>query len=85
MGEDEDGTLSTLPAHRGSMDAAIARHGGRIVGEAGDSVLAEFPAAVAAVCCAIEIQEELHTLNAEQPPDRRMEFRIGINMGDVIV
>ena len=85
MGADEDATLATLAAHRGSMDAAIAAHGGRVVGEAGDSVLAEFPSAVAAVRCAIEIQEELRTLNAEIAPERRMEFRIGINMGDVIV
>ncbi len=85
MGADEDATLSTLAAHRGSMDESIATHGGRVVGEAGDSVLAEFPSAVAAVRCAIEIQEELNTLNAEHPPERRMDFRIGINMGDVIV
>ena len=85
MGVDEDGTLATLAAYRGSMDEAIATHGGRVVGEAGDSVLAEFPSAVAAVRCAIEIQEMLHTRNAELPADRRMEFRIGINMGDVIV
>ena len=85
MGADEDGTLATLTAHRSSMDEAIARHGGRVVGEAGDSVLAEFPSAVAAVRCAIGIQEELHACNADTPADRRMEFRIGINMGDVIV
>ena len=85
MGADEDGTLSTLASYRGSMDQSIATHGGRVVGKAGDSVLAEFPSAVAAVRCAIEIQEELNTLNAELPAERRMDFRIGINMGDVIV
>jgi adenylate cyclase len=85
MGEDEVGTLRTLTAHREVTDSLIQQHRGRIVGTAGDSVLAEFASAVDAVQCAVEIQRALRTKNAELPTDRRMEFRIGINVGDVIV
>ena len=77
MGEDEVGTLRTLTAYREAADSFIQRHRGRIVGTAGDSVLAEFASAVDAVQCAVEIQQELKGKNAELPPDRRMEFRIG--------
>jgi adenylate cyclase len=85
MGEDEVGTLRTLTAHRAVMDPLIAHHHGRIVGTAGDSVLAEFASVVDAVQCAVEIQQSLRANNAELPIPRRMEFRIGINVGDVVV
>src|SRR5262245_23127787 len=85
MGEDEVGTLQRLTAYREVMDALIQHHRGRIVGTAGDSLLAEFASAVDAVQCALEIQQALQTKNAEFPRERRMEFRIGINVGDIIV
>src|SRR5262249_29747647 len=85
MGEDEVGTLRMLTAYREVTDALIQQHRGRIVGTAGDSVLAEFASAVDAVQCAIEIQQALKPRNAALPAEGRMEFRIGINVGDVIV
>ncbi|MBI3798404.1 MAG: adenylate/guanylate cyclase domain-containing protein [Deltaproteobacteria bacterium] len=85
MGEDEVGTLHTLTAYREVTDSLIQQHRGRIVGTAGDGLLAEFASAVDAVQCAVKIQQILQAKNTELPPDRRMEFRIGINVGDVIV
>ncbi|MBI3795455.1 MAG: adenylate/guanylate cyclase domain-containing protein [Deltaproteobacteria bacterium] len=85
MGEDEVGTLRRLTAYREVTDALIQQHRGRIVGTAGDSILAEFASAVDAVQCAVDIQQALKTKNADLPSARRMEFRIGINVGDVIV
>jgi TolB-like protein/class 3 adenylate cyclase len=85
MAADEEGTLRTLNAYRQEMDALVAGRDGRIVGSAGDSVLAEFPSAVEATRCAVEIQHELAVRNSELPADRRLEFRIGINLGDVMV
>ena len=85
MGADEEATLKTLNAYRQVIDGLIARHEGRIVGTAGDSVLAEFASPVEAVRCAIAIQEELRVRNAELPDDRQMRFRIGVNLGDVMV
>jgi adenylate cyclase len=85
MGEDEVGTLRMLTAYREVTDALIQQHRGRIVGTAGDSILAEFASAVDAVQCAVDIQQALKTRNAALPSERRMEFRIGINVGDVIV
>ncbi len=85
MEADEEGTLRTLKRHRASIDALIARHDGRIVGTAGDSVLAEFASPVEAARCAVEIQDEVTRRNREVAADRRLEFRIGINLGDVIV
>ena len=84
MGADEEATLETLTAYREAMDARIVDRGGRVVGSAGDSVLAEFPSAVEAVRCGVEVQAELGRRNAALDPDRRMAFRIGINLGDVI-
>lgn len=83
--EDEEGTLRTLRGYRTLIDRLIARHDGRIFGSAGDSVIAEFPSAVEAVRCAMSIQEELRARNSELPESRRMLFRIGINVGDVLV
>src|SRR5215510_8648282 len=85
MGEDEEGTLRTLNAYRKVMDALIAQHRGRVVGSAGDSVLTEFASVVDAVQCAVVIQATLKAENGSLPPPRRMEFRIGINLGDVMV
>jgi adenylate cyclase len=84
-GADEVGTVRTLHAYRETTDSCIAQHYGRIVNTAGDSVLAEFASAVDAVQCAVEIQYALKAKNAELPPERKMEFRIGINVGDVVV
>ena len=85
MGDDEEATFRTLTAHRKIIDGLIEFHHGRFVGSAGDSVLAEFASVVNAVECAREIQSTLKAENASLPPERRMEFRIGINLGDVIV
>src|SRR5712692_2603334 len=85
MGEDEVGTLRTLTAYRKIIDTLIEQHRGRIVGTAGDSVLAEFASVVDAVQCAVVIQTTLKAENANLPPDRKMEFCIGINLGDVMV
>src|SRR5712692_8397785 len=85
MGEDEEGTLRTLNSYRKVMDTLIAQHKGRVVGSAGDSVLAEFASVVDAVQGAVVIQATLKAENAGLPPNRRMEFRIGINLGDVMV
>jgi adenylate cyclase len=85
MGEDEVGTLRTLTTYRKIIDTLIEQHRGRIVGTAGDSVLAEFASVVDAVQCAVVIQTTLKAENTNLPPDRRMEFRIGINLGDVMV
>jgi len=85
MGADEVGTLRTLTASREVPDALIQQHRGRIVGTAGDSILAEFASVVNAAQCAVEIQHALHDRNANLPADQRMEFRIGVNVGDVVV
>jgi adenylate cyclase len=85
MGEDEEATIRNLSAHRRTIDRLIEQHHGRFVNSAGDSVLAEFASAVNAVECAVEIQTALKTENADVPPGRRMEFRIGVNLGDVVV
>ena len=84
MGEDEEWTLRTLNAYKEVMESLIQQHRGRVVGTAGDSVLAEFGSVVDAVQCAVEIQQVLRAKNAVVPENRRMEFRIGINLGDVI-
>src|ERR1700720_1934564 len=85
MGEDEEATLRTLSAYRKIIDSRIENHRGRFVNSAGDSVLAEFASVVEAVNCAVEIQTSLKAENANLPPERRMEFRIGVNLGDVMV
>jgi len=85
MGEDEEATLRTLSGHREIIDGLIERHHGRFVNSAGDSVLAEFASVVEAVNCAVEIQTALTAENANSTSERRMEFRIGVNLGDVMV
>jgi len=85
MGEDEEATHRTLTSYRKLIDSLIEQHHGRFVNSAGDSVLAEFASVVNAVQCAVEIQNTLKAENTSLPSERRMEFRIGINLGDVIV
>ena len=82
---DEEGTLATLSAFRVVTDGLISRHERRICGTAGDSILAAFGSALAAVQCAVDIQNELAHSNNELEKDRRMQFRIGINVGDVML
>jgi adenylate cyclase len=85
MGVDEAGTFATLKTYREAMTTLIAENRGRIVGMAGDSLLAEFASVVQAVECAVQIQRELAERNAVLPDERQMHFRIGINLGDVLV
>src|SRR5437762_2839939 len=85
MGENEERTVQTLRGHREVFDGLLKAHRGRVFNTAGDSVLAEFPSAVEAVRCATEIQTALRTRNEHMPESERMWFRIGINLGDVIV
>lgn len=86
MEADEAGTLARLKAHRIELiDPAIAKNGGTIIKTGGDSMLVEFPSVVNAVSCAVEVQRRMARRNADVPADRHIEFRIGINLGDVIV
>lgn len=86
MGENEVATLTSFKAHRAELlDPAIAEHQGRIVKLTGDGLLAEFPSVVNAVDCAAEVQREMRRRNLDVAEDRRIEFRIGVNLGDVIV
>ncbi|MFQ5954960.1 MAG: adenylate/guanylate cyclase domain-containing protein, partial [Kiloniellales bacterium] len=86
MGEDEAGTLAALKTHRKEIvDPKIAEHRGRVVKLMGDGMLVEFASAVEATQCAVEIQRAMAQRNAAVPKDRRVEFRIGINLGDIIV
>jgi len=84
MGDDEDTTIRTLTDYRRAMGNLIQQYSGRVVDSPGDNLLAEFPSVVDAVNCAVEIQGELAERNAELPENRRMEFRIGVNLGDVV-
>jgi len=84
MGEDEAATVSTLETYREVMAALIKQHRGRVIDSPGDNLLAEFASVVDAVQCAVAVQKEFHARNAELPENRRMVFRIGINLGDVI-
>src|SRR4030042_3428340 len=84
MGEDEEGTIRTLNTYKEVMSNLIQQQRGRVVDAPGDNVLAEFGSVVDAVRCAVEIQKELKTRNAEFPENRRMEFRIGVNLGGVV-
>ena len=85
MGEDEVATVRTLTAYREVMAALIRERSGRVVDATGDNVLAEFASVVDALECAVALQRELKSRNAQLPAPRRLEFRIGINLGDVIV
>jgi adenylate cyclase len=85
MGEDEAGTHRALGELRGAIDPLIVAHGGRIVGTAGDSLLADFASVVDALGCAVEMQRASRAINEPIPAGRRLELRIGVNLGDVIV
>ena len=85
MNQDEAQTLRALAAAREVMDSLIGEHGGRIANTAGDSVLAEFPSAVDAVQCAVAVQEKLAEASAGEAEDRRLLFRIGVHVGDVVI
>jgi TolB-like protein len=85
MGLDEVGTARTLREHRKVTDALVEKHGGRLVKTTGDGVLLEFPSVVDAVECAVAVQAVMAERNKEVPEDRRMLFRIGINLGDILI
>jgi len=84
MGDDEESTIRILTNYRSAMTSLIQQHRGRVVDAPGDNLLAEFSSAVNAVTGAVEIQRELAERNAELPDERKMHFRIGVNVGDVI-
>src|SRR5215468_1834045 len=85
MGADEEGTHERLKAHlRELIEPEIGEHRGRVVKNTGDGFLAEFPSVVDGVRCAVEVQREMVERNADIPSGKRIEFRIGINLGDVI-
>ena len=84
MDDDEEATVRTLTAYRTAINDLAQQYRGRVVDTPGDNILAEFSSVVDAVNCAVEIQGELAERNAELPNNRKMEFRIGVNIGDVI-
>src|SRR6202163_2342231 len=86
MGVDEEGTLERLKAHRRELiDPKIAEHHGRIVKTTGDGILVEIASVVDAVRCAFEVQQRMNQCNADVPREVRIEFRVGVNLGDIIV
>jgi adenylate cyclase len=86
MGADEEGTLAELTAHLAELiEPCIAEHRGRVVKTTGDGLLAEFASVVDAVRCAVAFQEGMAERNSGTPEDRRLDFRIGVNLGDVII
>jgi adenylate cyclase len=84
MGEDESATVKTLEAYKQVMFSLIKQHRGRVIDSPGDNLLAEFASVVDAVQCGVAVQNELKARNADLPENRKMQFRIGINLGDVI-
>src|SRR5690349_12312727 len=84
MGQDEAATVRDLKGHQAVILPMVGRHGGRIIDTAGDGILAEFPSVIGATACAAEIQCIMAARNEEVPEQRRMLFRVGINLGDVI-
>jgi adenylate cyclase len=84
MGDDEEATVRTLTSYREVLAALIQQHNGKVLDSKGDNLLAEFVSVVDAVQCAVAVQKEIGSRNAELPDNRRMQFRIGINLGDVI-
>src|SRR5207248_7243996 len=86
MGQDEAGTLARLRAHRREfIDPKVAEHKGRIVKTTGDGLLVEFPSVVEAVACAVAVQRGMAERNVSAPEDQRIVFRVGVNLGDIIV
>ncbi len=84
IGTDEEGTLRALRSHREAVEGLIATHRGRLFSSAGDGMVAEFPGAAEAINCAVEIQQEMDERNEAVPKDKRLEFRIGLNIGDAM-
>jgi adenylate cyclase len=84
MAEDEMATVKTPETYREVMSTLIMQHRGRVIDSPGDNLLAEFTSVVDAVQCAVAVQKEFQARNAELPENRKMEFRIGVNLGDVI-
>src|SRR6201987_2757362 len=86
MGADGEGTLARLKAHRRELiDPKIAEHRGRVVKTTGDGILIEFPSVVEAVGCAVEVQQGMVDRNADVSEDKRITFRVGVNLGDIII
>ena len=85
MSEDEEQTLRTFRGHKQVFESVVAMHNGRVFNTAGDAILAEFKSAVEAVRCATDIQTALRTRNDQLPANRQVRFRIGVNLGDVLV
>jgi adenylate cyclase len=84
MGDDEEATVRTITAYREVMVTLIQQHNGKVLDSPGDNLLAEFVSVVDAVQCAVAVQKEINARNTELPENRKMQFRIGINLGDVI-
>ena len=84
-GADEEGTHKTLSVYLDAITARIENHGGQVLHYAGDAILAEFARIVTALTCVVDVQRDLAARNKDITEDRRVEFRIGVNMGDVIV
>ena len=84
MGEDEEATVRTLTTYREVLTTLIQQHNGKVLDSPGDNLLAEFVSVVDAVQCAVAVQKEISARNAELHDNRKMQFRIGINLGDVI-
>ena len=84
MAEDEAATVKTMASYREIIASLVKQHRGRVVDSPGDNVLSEFSSVVDAVQCAVAVQNEIQTRNADLPDNRKMEFRIGVNLGDVI-
>ena len=85
MSADEEHTLNLLKQRRLVIDGLITEHGGTIFGSAGDSVIAEFSSPIKATECAVQMQGKMQAMNEDVPEERKMVFRIGINIGDVMV
>jgi class 3 adenylate cyclase len=87
MGTDEEGTLAQLKAHRQALvvDPSIEEHRGRVVKTTGDGMLVEFASVVDAVRCAVDVQRGMSERNARVSVDKRIEFRVGVNLGDIII
>jgi adenylate cyclase len=84
MGDDDEATVSTITSYREVVSKVVQKHRGRVVDSPGDNILAEFASVIDAVSGAVEIQEEIRVRNDKLPDERKMEFRIGVNLGDVI-
>ena len=84
MDDDEEATVRTITSYRSAITDLVQQYRGRVVDSPGDNILAEFASVVDSVNCAVEIQRELAERNAELPDNRKMQFRIGVNLGDVV-